>query len=133
MAQYISARSRELGVPDSGLTDVQWERTPTTGLRTAARDLVEWCQDVSGDALSELDAELSRASAPTLTAMRHAGYRSALAVLSRGEIRTEEEWHLLNALLTDTANRTLSPAEREDATRLALDYEARAASRRGPT
>jgi len=36
-----------------------------TGLREAARDMVEWSRDLEGDAVAKLDAALSAAGAPT--------------------------------------------------------------------
>ena len=123
VAQFISDRSCDAGFP---FADIRWEGASLAGLRMAAGDFVEWWVDVSGEQLIVLDTVLASAGAPTLTAMRLAEYRTALAVLGRGGIRTEREWRLLNGLLSDTAGRTLTTAEREHAERLVHEYESRA-------
>ena len=88
----------------------------------AARDAVEWCQDLAGEQLAGLDSELASKGLPTLSAMRNATYRKALAVLARGSVRTEEEWYLLNAFVVNGADGVLSPAERKDADRLIHEF-----------
>ena len=90
----------------------------------AARDFVEWCQDMTVDDVKTLDAELRAAGAPTLTSMRDSGYREALAVLARGTIRRESEWLLLNGLLSDMAG-ALTFDERPEIERLVAEYESR--------
>ncbi len=101
---------------------IEWNQAPLSEIRMAAADAVEWCQDVTGDQLARLDGELASEGLPTLTAMRHTKYRQALRVLARNKIRNESEWHLLNGFIADTADRTLSPQEREHAGRLLDTY-----------
>jgi hypothetical protein len=88
----------------------------------AARDAVEWCQDLAGEELVRLDSELAAKGLPTLSAMRNAMCRKALAVLTRGRVRTEEEWCLLNGFVANDADRVLSPTERNDAERLVHEF-----------
>ena len=75
IAQFICDRGRDAGFPIDEVTTVPWERASVPGLRMAARDFVEWCEDVSGDQLIALDAQLDAAGAPTLTAVREQGER----------------------------------------------------------
>jgi hypothetical protein len=100
------------------------ERAPLGGIRMAASDMVEWCCDLKGDQLVRLDSKLSSAGLPTLSAMRNAAYRKVVAVLGRGRVRTESEWHLLNSFVGDIADRKLSAEESAQAARLLSEYRA---------
>ena len=88
----------------------------------AARDVVEMCQDLSGDELARLDSQLVSKGLPTMTAMRNTTYRKALAVLARGSVRTEEEWHVLNGFVVNQDDGVLSPTERKEADRLIHEF-----------
>jgi len=88
----------------------------------ATRDAVEMSQDLAGEQLARLDSELASKGLPTLSAMRNATYRKALAVLARGRVRTEEEWHLLNAFVVNAADGVLSPTELKNADRLIRQF-----------
>ena len=98
------------------------ERAPLAGIRMAAGDMVEWCRDLKGESLARLEAELSSAGLPTLSAMRDATYRKVVAVLGRSRVRTETEWHLLNRLVEGTADRLLTAEDRALAVRLLSEY-----------
>ena len=98
----------------------------------AARDFVEACVDVSGPQLAQLEVELEAAGAPSLAAMRRSGYRKMLAVLERGRIRTDSEFYLITGLLSDTADQTLTPVERQLAEQLVAEYETRRAGKSMP-
>jgi hypothetical protein len=88
--------------------DSWWNRASLLGLRMAARDFVEWCQDLPEAALQLLDSELDVAGAPTLTAMRGRDRRQLLALLRRGRIQSEREWHMVNGCwLTQRIKRCL--------------------------
>ena len=71
------------------------------GLRDAARDMVEWCQDLGPVSVARIDQHLRAAGLPTLTAMRDRGYRHVLRILSRGRVASEEEYRLLSAFTSD--------------------------------
>ena len=90
----------------------------------AARDFVEWCQNLPEAAVQLLDSELDVAGAPTLTAMRGRDRRQLLALLRRGRIQSEREWHMVNGVLADTADKTLSAIQRKRASQLLREYEA---------
>ena len=66
------------------------------GLREAARDMVEACQDPAADQVAALDLRLAGDGVPTLTQMRNRRYRSLLAILSRGLIQSDDEYRLVN-------------------------------------
>ena len=44
--------------------------------------------------------------------MRDSGYRQVIGILARDAVRKESDWHVLNALVVDTASNILSPVER---------------------
>ena len=104
---------------------IEWNRSSLAGIRMAARDAVEWSKDLAGEQLAKLDAELASQGLPTLTAMRNVNYRKALAVLERGAVRNDEEWHMLNGLVADTSDLTLTSVEREQADRLVNEYRSK--------
>jgi hypothetical protein len=115
--------------PASGLLtfkDVPLDDAPIIGLRMAAGDMVEWCQDLAGEPLARLDAMLAAAGLPTLTAMRNSEYRDSLSILARNKVSNEREWHVLSRFVVDTADGLLSAAERRQAERLVGEYRRRA-------
>jgi hypothetical protein len=113
-------RDRPKSIRD--LERTPWERYPLAWIRVAARDVVEMCQDIAGEELARLDSELASKGLPTMSAMRNATYRKALAVLARGRVRTEEEWHVLNGFVVNQGDGVLSPTERQDADRLMHEF-----------
>ena len=100
-----------------------FQKAPISGVRQAAGDVVEWAQDLSDEQVSALDAQLRESNLPTLTAMREATYRQALHVLSRGAIRSDEEWRLLEGYLSNADSGVLSESERSVATEIIANYE----------
>ena len=104
---------------------IQWDDVPISGLRMAAADMVEWCQDIAGEPLAYLVATLNAAQLPTLTAMRDAQYREAVSMLARDAVRTEADWHVLNRLVVNMADSPLSASERDQAERLSLEYRSK--------
>jgi len=83
------------------------------------------CQDVAGEELARLDSGLAGKGLPTMSAMRNVTYRKALAVLARGRVRTEKEWHVLNGFVVNQDHGVLSPTERKDADRLICEFRAK--------
>jgi hypothetical protein len=67
-------------------------------------------------------SELASKGLRTLSAMRSATYREAFAVLARGRVLTEEEWHLLNGFVVNDADGVLSETERKHADRLIHEF-----------
>jgi hypothetical protein len=51
------------------------------------------------------------------------GYRKILAILGRGRIRTEEEWRLVNGVLSDAVDQSLTLVERATADRIVHEFE----------
>jgi hypothetical protein len=90
-----------------------------SGLREAARDMVEWSRDLDDDDLAKLDVALSAAGAPTLTQMRDKRYRTLAKILARGRIRTDDEYRLVEGLLADCV---LPDHQVDEATRLQHEY-----------
>jgi hypothetical protein len=119
---FQSDRSSRVGASPLGFDQIRWKEAPLAGLRMAAADMVEWCQDVGGEDLVRLDTQLKTAQIPTLTAMRDRNYRRALQILARNAIRNEHEWHVLNGFVANVEDRVLSSMERAQAARLLLEY-----------
>ena len=93
------------------------------GLRDAARDMVEMCEDLSSDRVAALDARLAREGLPTLSLMRNRRYQSLLAVLSRGQIRSDDEFRLVTGFASDLEAAHLSSEARAKANALLAAYE----------
>ena len=93
------------------------------GLREAARDMVEMCQDLTADQVAAFDLRLVDDGLPTLTQMRDRRYRSLLAILSRGRIRSDDEYRLVNSFVSDIDAPHLSPDARSKANVLLASYE----------
>jgi hypothetical protein len=93
------------------------------GIREAARDMVEMCEDFTADRVSALDARLASEDLPTLTQMRDRRYTKLLTILSRGHIKSEDECRLVNAFVADMQSGPLSAGNRARANALLLAYE----------
>ena len=115
------------------VADRMWSESPSAalkGIRQAAADVVEMFQDVQGDDLVALEQRFAAAGAPSLAAMRSRRVADIFRVLNRAEIRTDDEWRLVNAVVSDTADRILDEPSRAIAHRLLADYEAKTTGER---
>ena len=103
-----------------------WSESPSValkGLRQAAADVVEMFQDIHGDDLAALEQRFAAAGAPSLAAMRSRRVADIFRILNRPEIRTDDEWRLLNAVVSDSADRILDEPGRALGQRMLGDYE----------
>lgn len=73
-----------------------------TGLKQAVNDVLEGCEDFSPEQISQADASLSRAGAPTLTQLWQRRSRQYKVILRRGRIRNDTEFYLITSILADT-------------------------------
>ena len=73
-----------------------------TGLKQAVNDVLEGCGDFSPEQISQADASLSRAGAPTLTQLWQRRSRQYKVILRRGRIRNDTEFYLITSILADT-------------------------------
>jgi hypothetical protein len=85
-------------------------------------------QDLDGPSLAALEARLAQAGAPSLSAMRGQRVNSIFRILNRGQIRSADEFRLINAVLSNVDDRILDDSTRELANNLLGDYEKRARS-----
>ena len=111
----------------AAVADRMWSTSPSTalkGLRQAAADVVEMYQDIKGDELAALERRFAAAGAPSLAAMRSRRVVDIFRILERAEIRSDDEWRLLNAVVSDVADRILDEPGRAVASRLLGEYEA---------
>jgi len=91
------------------------------GVREAARDMVEWAQDLTAEQLHALDARLSAHDLPTLSLMRGVRGREIARILTRGSIASEDEFRLLNGAVADIDG--LLPEDRALAERLLGEFQ----------
>ena len=73
--------------------------------------------------LAALEQRLAAAGAPSLGAMRARRVGDVFRILNRQAIRDDDEWRLLNAIVSDLADRTLDDRSRTLAHRLLEEYE----------
>ena len=95
------------------------------GLREAARNMVEMCEDLAAEQAAALDARLARDGLPTLSQMRNRRYRRLLTVLSRGRIESDDEFRLVNGFVSDVDSPYLSDPARAKANALLGAYESK--------
>ena len=88
--------------------------------------MVEMCEDLAADRVSVLDARPTHDGLPTLTQMRDRRYRELLTILSRGQIKSDDECRLVNGFVADTESARLSADNRAKANVWLLAYERRA-------
>ena len=93
------------------------------GLREAARDMVEACQDLPADRVAELDLELSLEGLPSLTAMRDRRHTRLLQVLEKARVESEEEFRVISSYLSDVGPDALNAEVASVAADLLLAYE----------
>jgi hypothetical protein len=111
----------------AAVADGIWAQSPALalrGLREAASDVVEMLQDLQGPQLAAFDARLAKAGAPTLSDMRSRMAENVFQILIRGQIRSDDEWCLLNGVLSNVNDRLLDEPTRELANRIRGSYEA---------
>lgn len=89
--------------------------------RTIASDLLEWTQDLSGQALADLDQSLAERGLPTLSLMRSRADAWLAQIFQRGRIASHDEYRLVNARLADTAS-SLSDGDRALGEQLLADF-----------
>ena len=99
------------------------------GLREAASDMVEWCQDLTPEMVAELDQGLSGVGLPSLSAMRDHRYRSLIGILARKRISSESDYRLLAGWLADVGDPLLSTVDRDRAERMLAEFQIKAQSK----
>ena len=92
-------------------------------LRTAAADMVEMCQDITGEQLSDLDNLLLEKGFPTLSEMRDRNLRRLREILSEERIRSADDWRFVESFLSDVDSEVLTSKDRETANRILAEYE----------
>ncbi len=81
----------------------EWLKYPISGVRQAANDMVESCQDIKNEELERLDTKLSELNLLTLTSMRLDGFDKFLKVVSNYKIKNDEEWYLLRSFMENNS------------------------------
>lgn len=92
------------------------------GLRQAANDVVESVQALAPERVNALDAKLRLAGVVTLSELRLRRHSSSKAILKRGKIRNETEYHLVKGLL-DSQDDTVDSASHAALSSMLSDVE----------
>ena len=99
------------------------DKAPIQGVRIAAQDAAQLYEDLSSNKTAELDALLSSKGLPTLTQMHNKSYRQFLSVLSKQVIKSDKEFRLLNAFVSEQSSTLVSQQEVDIANKLMANYE----------
>ena len=70
VARYLLSEKPESTTMLRSIEESVTASPSSRGLNEAARDMLEWSQDIHGEQLAELDNQLSAAGLPTLSEMR---------------------------------------------------------------
>ena len=85
--------------------------------------MVEMCQDITGEQLSDLDNLLLEKGFPTLSEMRDRNLRRLREILSEERIRSADDWRFVESFLSDVDSEVLTSKDRETANRILAEYE----------
>lgn len=107
-------------------SELRAPKTAIKGWRMAVNDCIEMSNHWSAARVISMDTALRSAGIVTLSEVRRRYSTRLAAILKRGRIRGEGEYHLLAALVADTAS-SLSAEERENLQALVLAFEQSAA------
>ena len=92
-------------------------------MQEATRDMVEWGPDLSPGRLLELDSRLASLGLPTFSLMRTKRASELSRILARGGIASEDEYRLLNSVVSNLDTPELTPADRGLAERLLGEFQ----------
>ena len=95
-----------------------------SGLRMAAKDMAEVYEDLDSGDILKLDEKLLDKSLPSLTQMYQKSFRDFLKILSKGRITNDDQFRLVNSLVSNIDNSSISDEDRSIAEALMVKYEA---------
>src|SRR5262245_40206246 len=93
------------------------------GLREAVRDMIDMYELAPEVERERLDVRLTARGAPSLRSVQQGRSRAILAIVERGEIRSDDEWRLISGALSDMTDRLLSGVSRDAANAMVARYE----------
>jgi len=93
------------------------------GINSLVSDLLEMSEDFKGEKLDTLNEILQSKKLPTLTYMRAKKSRLVLSIISRGAIKTDDEFRLLNSFLDDAIGKNTDSKTIETIDALLFEYE----------
>jgi hypothetical protein len=105
------------------ISEIDWNKIKLVEARMMANDMIEWGSTLSKDQISVLDSILQTSGFPTFTVMKYRNYRKFLKILSRGFIKSESEFYLIQNFLSDADSKDFSEEELTQAEKLSRAYE----------
>jgi hypothetical protein len=105
------------------ISEIDWNKIKLVEARMMANDMIEWGSTLSKDQISVLDSILQTSGSPTFTVMKYRNYRKFLKILSRGFIKSESEFYLIQNFLSDADSKDFSEEELTQAEKLSRAYE----------
>jgi hypothetical protein len=93
------------------------------GLREAFRDVLEASGNLPPEPLARLDASLRSEGLPSIHRLQDRIKRSLIVILTRGLIKSESEYRLVDRFVSDVDSAELSLQERSLANRMLSEYE----------
>jgi hypothetical protein len=114
----------DLPVSDSDLGPIR-KCNDLRGLRVAAADMVEICQDLDAQQVEQLDLLLRENGYPTLSEMRNHDLRRLRKILSQNRIVNDDDWRFVESYLSDVDSEVLTDKDRDVANRILVEYKSR--------
>ncbi|PLX96550.1 MAG: hypothetical protein C0622_14680 [Desulfuromonas sp.] len=97
-------------------------------LKMALNDILECAKDMKPEEISFLDKNLSEKGLPTFTQLSNKKYKKLISIISRGRIKNENEFYLVNDFACDVTEGVITAQEREAVNKLIGDFEDQLAS-----
>jgi hypothetical protein len=93
------------------------------GLRMAATDMIDSCQDLTSQQVKQLDQLLVTSGFPTLSEMRDRSLQRLRRILSNRRVATVDERRFLESYLSDVDSDVVTEEDRALANRILAEYD----------
>ena len=92
-------------------------------IKMLLNDMTEWVKDMKPEEVVQLDDSLKEKGLPTFTQITNKKYKKLLSIISRGHIKNESEYYLVNDFVCDMTEGLITRNERKSANKLIGEYE----------
>jgi hypothetical protein len=116
-----------LGLIEEGLAAVEQQGASKrrAGVRMAIQDMLATSRALTPAQVRDLDAKLTAAGLPTLTAVRERVWQTLNRVITRGRCRTEAEYYYVVERLADMGDESLGEDDRRTLGLIVREFEDR--------
>jgi hypothetical protein len=92
-------------------------------IKMLLNDITEWGKHMKPEEMAQLDESLKNKRLPSFTQITNNKYKKLLAVISRGHIKNESEYYLVNDFACDVTEGLITENERQSINKLIGEYE----------